>query len=212
MILSLNKLIVKYKDVFYFKMLKIHLKNCHSVLDVGCGNESPLYRVKKTFYSEGFDGFKLSIEKSKKKKIHDKYTVGNIVDLHRYFKPKSFDAVIALDVIEHFEKKVALRLIKDLEKIAKKKVILLTPNGFYAQDAYDSNPYQVHKSGWAKIDLENLGYKTYGLRGIKYLRGDYATIKYKPWFLWGIVSFFSEPLLYLFPHLSYDLFAEKKIK
>lgn len=207
--MDLIKIINNNKDIFYYKILENHLKGCSFVLDVGCGADSPLARVKKFFTSHGIDAHKPSILKSKDKKIHDSYTVGNINSLQSHFKPKSFDAVIALDVIEHFPKKDSYKLITEMERIARKKVILLTPNGFYPQDGYDSNPYQVHKSGWYSKDLQKLGYKLYGLRGIKYLRGDYATIKYKPWVLWGVIAFFSEPLLYFFPNLSYDLFAVK---
>lgn len=210
--MNFTKIINNNKDIFYYKTLENHLKGCSSVLDVGCGSDSPLARIKKFFTSHGIDAHKPSILKSKDKKIHDNYTVGNINDLKSHFKRKSFDAVIALDVIEHFPKKDSYKLISEMEKIAREKVILLTPNGFYPQDGYDSNPYQIHKSGWLSEDLRKLGYKVYGLRGIKYLRGDYATIKYKPWILWGAIAFISEPLLYLSPNLSYDLFAVKKIK
>lgn len=209
--MKLNELINKYKDIFYYKTLENHLRGCSSVLDVGCGSDSPLSRVKKFFISHGVDGHKPSILKSRNKKIHDNYTITNLNNLKSHFKTKSFDAVISLDVIEHFPKKDSYKMIKEIEKIARKKVILLTPNGFYPQDGYDSNPYQIHKSGWSFENLQKLGYKVYGLRGLKYLRGDYATIRYKPWVLWGILAFISEPLLYFFPKLSYDLFAIKDI-
>lgn len=209
--MSLIQIINKYKDIFYYKALENHLKACSSVLDVGCGDDSPLLRIKKTFTSYGIDAHKPSILKSKNKKIHDEYIVGNINNLRSHFKRKSFDAVIALDVIEHSPKEDSYKLIEEMEKIARKKVIILTPNGFYAQDGYDSNPYQIHKSGWTSRDLQKLGYKVYGLRGIKYLRGDYATIKYKPWLLWGMVAFLSEPMLHFFPSISYDLFGVKNL-
>lgn len=208
--MTFTQIVNNYKDIFYYKTLKKELKGCSSVLDVGCGTDSPLSKVNKTFISHGVDIHKPSISKSKNKKIHDEYTIGNIHKLSNYFKSKSFDAVIALDVIEHFPKNESKKLIKEMEKIAKKKVILLTPNGFYPQDGYDSNPYQMHKSGWNKKDLEEMGYKVYGLRGIKYLRGNYATIKYKPWILWGLIAFISEPLLHFFANFSYDLFAIKE--
>lgn len=207
----MREFIRRYQDIFYFKIVENHLSGLKSVLDVGCGADSPLKRVKKTFRSEGVDIFKKSIQESKKKKIHDSYKICDIRNLVRVYKRQSFDVVIALDVIEHLEKEEALRVIKDMEKIACNKVILLTPNGFYHQDAYDSNPYQIHKSSWGIDDLKNLGYKVYGLRGLKYLRGEYATIRYRPWFLWGLVAFLSEPLLYFFPKLSYHLFAVKDV-
>ena len=208
----IRELIRKYQDIFYFKVLENFLSDCESVLDVGCGDNSPLARVRKTFYSEGVDIFEKSIKASKKKRIHDKYTISDIRRIDKLFKNKNFDAVIALDVIEHLRKKESLSLIKKMEKIAKKKVIILTPNGFYHQDAYDDNPHQVHLASWKPNDLKGLGYKVYGLRGLKYLRGEYATIKYKPWFLWGLVAFLSEAPLYFFPNLSYHILAVKKEK
>ncbi len=201
----------KYQDIFYYVLIGIQLKGCSSVLDVGCGADSPLGKVKKKFYSEGIDIFEESINQSKKRKIHDRYVVSDIRKIDTIYKSNSFDAVVALDVIEHLRKKESLHLIKKMERIAKKKVMLLTPNGFYHQDAYDDNPYQVHRSEWSIKDLEKLGYKVYGLRGFKYLRGEYATIKHKPWFFWGAIALFSEPLLYFFPSLSYHLFAVKDV-
>lgn len=183
--MNVRQFIRKYQDIFYFKVLERSLSDCKSILDVGCGADSPLKNVKKTFVSEGVDIFEDSIKQSQKNKIHDKYIIFDIRKIDKIHKRKSFDAVIALDVIEHLNKKESLDLIKKMENIARKKVIILTPNGFYHQDAYDNNPHRVHRSKWKKEDFEKLGYKIYGLRGLKYIRGEYATIKYKPWLFWG---------------------------
>ena len=208
----MKNFIRKYQDIFYFKSIERIISGSKSVLDVGCGADSPLKRVKKTFRSEGVDVFKESITVSKKKKIHDSYKLCDIRKLGSVYKKASFDTAIGLDVIEHLGKKESIKLIADMERIARKKVILLTPNGFYHQDAYDNNPYQVHKSAWGIEDLKRLGYRVYGLRGLKYLRGEYATVKYKPWFFWGLIAFLSEPFLYFVPSLSYHLFAVKNVK
>ncbi len=201
----------KLKDSFYYKNLERLLEDCSTVLDVGCGSNSPIVNIRRHFYSEGIDIFPKSIKESKKNKIHDKYKIGDVLKLEDYYKKKSFDAVIALDLVEHMEKKDSLELIKAMERIAKKKVIILTPNGFYHQDQLDGNPYQTHKSKWELKDFKRLGYKVYGLRGLKFLRGEYASIKFRPWFLWGLIAFISEPILYFIPQLSYHLFAVKKI-
>lgn len=209
--MGIRKLIRQYQDIFYFKSIERFLKGCKSVLDVGCGADSPLKRVRKTFYSEGVDIFEESISMSKKNKIHDAYKICDIRKIDKIYKKKSFDAVVALDVIEHLEKEESIGLIKKMEQIARKRVILLTPNGFYHQDPYDSNPYQVHRSEWKIKNLRNLGYKVYGLRGLKYLRGEYATIRYRPWLFWGICAYASELPLYFVPDLSYHLFAVKDV-
>lgn len=126
-------------------------------------------------------------------------------------RKKSVDAVVLLDVIEHFHKKDGLRLLKKAEAIARKSVIVLTPNGFYAQDELGGNPYQIHKSGWSVRDLKDMGYRVNGLRGLKYIRGDYATIYRKPWIFWAVLAFISEPILYFFPSLSYQIWAIKYV-
>ena len=208
---TVKKMISEHQDIFLDKVLERQLSQCSSVLDVACGFDSPLGRVKKNFYSEGIDIFEKYIIESKKKKIHNQYRIGDVRKLDKFYKHKSFDIVIAIDVIEHFEKNEALKLIKSMESIAKKKVILLTPNGFIAQDAYDSNPHQIHKSGWDKQELEKLGYNVYGLRGLKCLKGEYANIKHRPWLFWGFCSFISEILFFPFPSLCFDLFAIKKV-
>ena len=46
------------------------------------------------------------------------------------FRPKSFDAVLALDVLKQLTKVDGLNLIKNMEKIAKRFIVPFTPNGF----------------------------------------------------------------------------------
>jgi SAM-dependent methyltransferase len=182
-----------------------------SVLDVGCGKNSPLAKVKKHFYSVGVDLFKESIQKSKKLHIHDEYILCDVTKLDTKIKQKSYDAVIALDLIEHLNKDEGKRLLQSVEKIAKKKVIIMTPNGFYKQEPYEKNPYQIHKSGWSTSDFASLGYTVYGIRGFKQIRGEYATIRWQPWILWGLIASVSQYFLIPFPRFSYQIFAVKNI-
>lgn len=209
--MRLRSFFVWIGDLVYYKSLEKELSGMDSVLDVGCGSWSPMVHVNKSFYSVGIDIHKPSIDEIKKKKIHDSYVVGDVLKLGKYFKEKSFDAVIALDVIEHFKKKEGLHLIKQMEKIARKKVIIFTPYGFTIQHPSKDNPFQEHKSGWLIDDFVKMRYNVYGMRGFRFIRGEYATIKYKPWFFWGSVSTLSQFFTYFFPELSYQLLAVKKI-
>ncbi|MDP2638257.1 MAG: class I SAM-dependent methyltransferase [Candidatus Levybacteria bacterium] len=212
--MGLRRWLVEMGDADYYKVLENELKEMKSVLDVGCGENSPLARVNKNFNSVGVDIFESSITKSKKAKIHDDYKVGNILKIDTLFKPKSFDVVIALDVVEHFEKKDAIKLLKAMDKVAKKKVVILTPNGFAKQDPYDGNPFQEHKSGWSISDFKNLGYNVFGMRGLRFLRGGEggASIKFKPWFLWGAISALSQPFCFFIPQIACQLLAVKEKK
>lgn len=208
----MRKKLTRLGDFFYYQSLEKNLKNAESVLDVGCGGSSPLGKVKKTFRSVGLDIFEPSIKKSKKAKIHDDYKLGDIKKVNTFFKPKSFDAVVALDIIEHLTRKEGLDLLEKIEKIAKKEIIILTPNGFTNQDPYDNNPFQIHKSGWTAGDFRKRGYRVFGMRGLRFIRGECATIKYKPWFFWGTISVLSEVFTYFFPYFAYQLFAVKEIE
>jgi len=211
LLVSLRRWLVNIGDAPYYWVLEKELRGSKSVLDVGCGSNSPLLKIRKNFYSEGVDVFGPSIKESKKAKIHDKYKVGDILNISRFFKPKSFDSVIALDVIEHFDKKEGLKLMDYLENIAKKKVIIFTPFGFTQQHPSDGNPFQKHKSGWYIEDFKKRGYTVYGMRGFRFIRGEYATIRYKPWFFWGTVSSMSQFLVYNYPKVAYQLLAVKNI-
>lgn len=212
--MGLRQWLVEMGDASYYKVLERELKGMRSVLDVGCGENSPLAKVKKNFYSLGVDVFGPSVKKSKKKKIHDDYQVGDILNLEKIFKKKSFDAVIALDVVEHFKKEEGLKLIAQMEKIAKKRIIISTPYGFAKQSAYEGNPFQEHKSGWYISEFKKMGYKVFGLRGFRFIRGGEggATIKLKPWFFWGTISVLSQPLSFFFPQIAAQLLAVKEKK
>lgn len=212
--MKIQQMLVEIGDANYYNVLTKELKDQESVLDVGCGDNSPLAKVKKKFRSVGIDAFGPSIKKSKKNKIHDEYRVGDILKLDSFFKPKSFDAVVALDVVEHFKKKDALKLMKSMEQLARKKVIILTPFGFAKQDAYDGNPYQEHKSGWSISDFTKCGYTVCGMRGLRFIRGGEgcATIQLKPWMVWGGISALSQLITYFIPQLAAQLLAVKHTK
>ena len=209
--MNLKNFFLKYQNIFFHWILEKELNDCSLVLDVGCGHSSPLGQIKRNFESEGIDIHKKTLMGSRKKKIHNKYTLGDIKKLSEIYKKKSFDACISIDVIEHINKRDALKLIKDMETVARKKVIVLTPNGFFKQHDFDGNPHQIHKSGWRKGDLQKLGYSVYGLRGLKFLRNDHAGVKYKPWIFWGACLFLSEIIFFPFANFSFDLYAVKNL-
>ncbi|RLF37411.1 MAG: SAM-dependent methyltransferase [Thermoplasmata archaeon] len=194
----------------FLKRLRDEIDGCSSILDVGCGENSPLRWIKNKPYCVGVDAHKDAIKKSKKKKIHNKYIQLDLLKLD--FASKSFDCVVALDVLEHFEKEDGYRFLRKIEKIAKKKVIVFTPNGFLKQGIINKNPYQVHKSGWSVKEMKKRGYKVYGINGWKPLRGEFAKIKLKPGRFWLVVSKMTELVTNWIPVLSFQIFCVKIIE
>lgn len=151
----------------YIDELKKTTNGHKSILDVGCGVDSPVQFLSRDMYRVGVDVYAPAIESSKKRGIHNEYFEMNTDDLDRQFDDDSFDCVLASDVIEHVTKEQGLALIEKMESIAKYKVIVFTPRGFVPQDEYEGNPWQIHKSGWEVAEMQNLGYQVIGINGLK---------------------------------------------
>lgn len=150
------------------KVLRRELAGMHSVLDLGCGSDSRLQFVQGIAHKVGVDAFQPSLDQAVAKGIYHEVHCAKLDQLD--LPHKAFDAVIALDVIEHFEKAEGLAFLKKMEALASKKVILFTPNGFLPQAPFDGNPWQEHKSGWDCGELRALGYRVEGVLGLKGLR------------------------------------------
>lgn len=151
---------------------------------MGCGDNSPIRFLHVKKY--GIDASTEAIMTAKKKKTHDNLKVMDVKQVVHYFKSKSIDAVIALDLIEHLNKKDGFKLLSDMESLAIKKVVIFTPNGFIPQAG--KSKYDKHLSGWEVEDFKRLNYKVNGIYGPRFLRGSYHKIKHTPEFFWSVIS------------------------
>ncbi len=166
--------------------LRATLRNCESVLDVGCGRASPVRFIRHARVV-GLDGFAPAIQEAQKLGTHDEYLVGDVRKLGQLFPSKSFDASVSLDVIEHLPKEDGWRLLDEMENVSRRAVIIFTPNGFVPQHSKDGD-LQEHLSGWSVQDFQERGYKVLGMCGPKGLRGEYHIIKYRPRLFWALAS------------------------
>ncbi len=208
-----NQLKKFYYNIFknYEKELEKLTLDCKSLLDVGCGNNSPIKHFSNKLYTVGVDAYIPSIEKSKNQGIHNDYLNIDVMDIREKINSKSFDCVLASDLIEHLTKENGLKLIKMMEEIATKKVIIFTPNGFLPQGEYDNNPWQIHHSGWDVEEMQDLGYKIIGINGWKSLRGEYAIIKFKPIFLWTLLSDITQLYVRNKPKYAFQILCVKEL-
>ncbi len=139
---------------------KIADSSAKNILDVACGKGLPMMVLKqKINFREiyGVDLYEPYINFCKQKGIHDFYTLCDARKLP--FKNKTFDIVMALQVLEHIDKKESFKVLEDLERIARKQVIISTPIGKTFHPAVDGNKLQLHKSGFVPKELEEKGYK-----------------------------------------------------
>jgi hypothetical protein len=194
----------------YYFYIEGALLNCNSVLDMGCGNDSPIKKLSRNFYSVGFDGFKPSIMESKKKGIHNEYVLGDLA--HPCFQPRSFDAVIALDVIEHITKLSGYNLLMNMERTAIIKTVIFTPSGFLPQDECEGNEYQRHVSGWTPKELKNWGFEVVGVNGVKFLWKERAMFRFwGPEFLWAEIIALTQKITFHFPAIAFEILAIKNL-
>ncbi len=186
--------------------------DCDSMLDIGCGFNLAIkkitYRMK---HSVGLDVFLPSIEKAKASETHTEFVLEDVKTYLERMPDNSFDAVIALDLIEHLTKEDGFWLIKQMERLAKKKVLIFTPNGFVPQTPYDNNPWQEHISGWEISEMHKFGYTVLGFGGNKNWRGERFAIKYKPRVLWKYVSFYSQVYYHKHPKNAYAILCVKNL-
>jgi len=165
------------------------LRGCKTVLDVGCGTNSPM-RLFTGLHLVGMDGHEPSLAKARENGTHDEYLLANVNELVNTMTSRRFDACVAFDVIEHLNKEDGWKFMEDLERLVTKRVIISTPNGFLPQRG-QNNDLQEHLSGWTASEFRSRGFKVTGLFGWKKLRGEYHHIKYQPQFFWALVSLFS---------------------
>jgi len=137
------------------------LSDSRTVLDIGCGVGETL----KDFpcpIKIGVDAHRPYLEHAKYGEQFVKLNF-RAERLSELFLPKSLDSVTLIDVIEHLEKEVAWEVLRQVEEIAVKKVIIFTPRGFFQQQDVDhyglgGESFQQHRSGWEVEDFQKRGY------------------------------------------------------
>jgi hypothetical protein len=147
-------------------------------------------------HTVGVDGYQPAVDEARSGGTHDEFAFGDVKDIGKVFGSRRFDACIALDVIEHLTKEDGWKMLDDMERLATKRVIIFTPNGFVPQKSHDGD-LQEHLSGWTADEMRKRGYGVTGMYGLKSLRGEYHHIKYKPKSFWLMVAILSH---YFYTH------------
>ena len=185
---------------------------CETVLDLGCGSDSFIGPIKdRLTRSVGTDLFKPSLDISRAKGLHHEYFKLDVLEAADQFGPGSFDCVMAIDLIEHLEREDGIRLIEQMEMMARKKVIIFTPNGFLPQEPYDGNPWQRHISGWGVAEMRGRGYRVIGINGWKPLRREFARVRWRPKSLWNVISIISQIFTTRNPRHAFQILCVKEL-
>ncbi len=196
----------------FVRMLEVLCRDGGSLLDVGCGWTSPIGQFSQAVeQSVGVDGHAPAIERSRALGIHTDYVHCDVLGILEKFGEKSFDIVLANDLIEHLEKPQGESLIAQMEAIARRRVVIFTPNGFLYQGEYDNNLHQVHRSGWTAAEMRGRGYRVQGINGWNRLRSERARPRFRPRLIWERLSFLTQPLTTHRPSHAFQILCSKEI-
>lgn len=147
------------------------------VLDVGCSDGRGSEVLSRSGV-HGVDIYRPALEAARARHRRAPVTQADVRDLP--FAAGAFDVVVSLDVIEHFEKRDALRVLDEIERVSRSLVIVGTPRGFVPQPGTPDEPWQEHKCGFEPSELRALGYEVTGLGGPAVFRGPYGTFRGGP--------------------------------
>ncbi len=175
------------------------------VLDIGCGRgiNGCLLHGSRDLKGTELIGIEINDNYIKACKEHNIYK--RIIN-HRLpeitLPDKSIDLVLCIEVIEHLTRKEGLKLLDEIDRVCKSRVILSTPNMFF--QTIEGEDGDMHKSLWTIKDFRSRGYKVYGM-GVKMplIWGD-KFIKIKQ-----ALYYFFTPFSYIFPQISGGLIAVK---
>lgn len=209
---------VKYKMMVWTDPICLVIKrDAKSILDVGCGQGMPMKLIRTKMeikYAVGVDLFKPYLDFLKERKLYNKYVLSDVRKMS--FQSRSFDVVLSSDLIEHLPKKDSWNLIENMERIAKRQVIVTTSLGYFFHQAVDGNTLQLHQSGFHPQEFEKRGYKTfkYGRKEILGTSGLVHTIKFDPLKkLLFLVHFLLFPLFIILPNFgNYCFIAYKNME
>lgn len=137
-----------------------------TVVDVACGKGKWGYLVRTDrggdkAYLVGCDVFRPYLSYVKEHKVYDDCILCDATQPP--YRNSVAEVVIACEILEHLEKADGHRLLAELERICKGKLIVTTPNVFVPQKGDENNVCQAHISAWNSKELRNMGFNVCGI-------------------------------------------------
>ena len=209
--LCANVRCIAFQKYDYREWLRRDLADCDSILELGCGSNSPILQIGYGQKTTALDIFPAYVRMHNAANHYAHCWIGNL--LWENFGTKRYDAVVICDVLEHLDRPSVetTRLFERIELAARKKVILFTPNGWTENSWVDGNEYQLHRSVWGPDDYQKRGYTVTGTHGWRWIIGEAGLPRRRPYSLWSIVAMLSLPLMVKHPEWAGHSYAVKEV-
>jgi SAM-dependent methyltransferase len=196
----------------YFELLRREIPPGMSILDVGCGTASPVLHIEVPCRRYvGVDLHRPALVEAKARWPAATFVVASHQELVEVFRPGSFEVVVALDFVEHLHKADGLAFLDQVERLATRRVVIFTPNGFLPQRPYEGNPWQEHLSGFSTDEMRARGYRVIGVNGFKPLRGEQAEPRFRPYVWTKRLSLATTMAVETRPKLAFQLLCVKDV-
>jgi hypothetical protein len=207
----INRSVFKYLNKRRFVNVVDCLVQGETGLDLGCGTGSDLPFRSLTWL--GVDIHMPSIFELKSRGRYQSVLCANILDIDKVLRPKCVDTIVAFDLIEHFGKHESTQLLLSMEDLARRRIILFTPNGYLEQDprVVIANPWMEHRAGWTVAELQGFGYNVIGWSGWRGFAGPRGYVWHRLRALFQILSLVSQPFVENRPPLAFHLLCWKDV-
>ena len=90
---------------------------------------------------------------------YNRLMIGDALALLPGIADASYDLVMAIDILEHFELEQGKVFLQHLRRVARRAALVSTPKSFVAQEV-EANPLENHRSLWTEKMLQDAGYST----------------------------------------------------
>jgi ubiquinone/menaquinone biosynthesis C-methylase UbiE len=90
--------------------------------------------------------------------VYNQIFVGDALDTLPILAAQSYELVLAIDILEHFTKSQGELFLQELQRVARRAVLLSTPKTFIPQEIA-ANPYENHRSFWTDAELAERHYQ-----------------------------------------------------
>lgn len=88
---------------------------------------------------------------------YNKVFIADAIDCLSSMADNSYELLIAVDILEHFEKEDGFKLLSEMKRVASKAALVSTPKEFIVQDV-PANPLENHRSVWSEEELSGYGF------------------------------------------------------
>lgn len=139
----------------YGFLARMNLENIN-LFDINGNNATQKNKKEWRVRIDGIEGYPIYMTP-----VHDycynQIMIGDALTLLPTLQDKSYELILAIDILEHFSKKDGLNFLSELKRISSNAILISTPKEFIHQEI-EANPFENHRSIWSKDDLTSHGF------------------------------------------------------